>query len=97
MKVAYTGTYDSKNEAGPRAAGSGGTAESAYCHKESAQSYPAPTGYAEELTGITGVMDTDHQGHTGVLWFVNPWITKTILSSITSTTSGNALQRCIST
>jgi len=75
MKVAYTGTsYDSKNE--PGLGGSGG---SGYCHNEPAKSYPASTGYAEELTGLTGY------GDSGVLWFVNPWITTTILESTGTT------------
>jgi hypothetical protein len=82
MKVAYTGTYDSKNEPGVATA-SGGTFQpnSGYCHLENATTYPAPAGYAEELTGISGVTDTDKQGHTGVLWFMNPWITATTSSS----------------
>jgi len=69
MKVAYQGTFDSKNEAGPVAAGSGGsgTVAQGYCHQESVQSYPAPTGYAEKLT-VSGLSDNN-------LWFVNPWIT----------------------
>jgi hypothetical protein len=75
MKVAYTGGFDSKNEPGPVADGSGGTVTAGYCHNEAARAYPAGPGYAEELTGIKGVTDTDKAGHTGVLWFVNPWIT----------------------
>jgi len=79
MKVAYyassSGGFDSKNEPGPVADGSGGTVGTGYCHNEIAQPYPAAAGYAEELTGISGVTDTDKAGHTGVLWFVNPWIT----------------------
>jgi len=70
MKVAYTGTYDSAKE--PGLGGSGG---SGYCHSEPAKAYPAGIGYAEELTGLTGY------GDSGVLWFVNPWITSTILES----------------
>jgi hypothetical protein len=73
MKVAYqvnsTGGYDSKNEKA-----SGGSGGSGYCHSESSQPYPAAAGYAEKLTGITGVT-----GNT--LYFVNPWITETILES----------------
>jgi len=82
MKVAYqsiSGGYDSKNEPGPVAGGSGGTVSSGYCHSELSQNYPAGTSYAEKLTGITGV------GVTGnTLYFVNPWVTESILSSITS-------------
>ena len=74
IRVAYQGTYDSKNEAGPRAAGSGGSSGAAYCHSESVQSYPASPGYAEELTGISGVTNN-------ILWFLNPWITQTIMNS----------------
>jgi len=68
MKVAYQGTFDSKNEPGPVAGGSGGTGGTGYCHTESSQPYPAGVGYSEKLTGISGVT-----GNT--LWFVNPWIT----------------------
>ena len=87
IKVAYTGTLDSRNEPGPMAAGSGGTgggASAGYCHTETSQPYPAGTGYAEKLTGITGY------GDSGVLWFVNPWITygpsdsHSILTSVNS-------------
>jgi len=70
IKVAYQGTYDSENE--PAAGGNGG---SAYCHHETSQPYPAPPGYAEKLTGITGA------GDGGVLWFMNPWVTQTIMNS----------------
>jgi hypothetical protein len=70
MKVAYTGTYDSKNE--PL---NGGTQANGYCHTEATEAYPAPAGYAEKLTGITGY------GDSGVLQFVNPWITSTILEN----------------
>jgi hypothetical protein len=64
MKVAYTGTFDSAKEIA--AGGSGGTG---YCHTESSEPYPAGPGYAEKLTGVTGY------GDSGVLWFLNPWIT----------------------
>jgi hypothetical protein len=77
MKVAYqsiSGGYSSKNE--PGLGGSGGTG---YCHEEPLQSYPAASSFAEELTGITGVGVTSN-----TLYFVNPWITKSILTSITS-------------
>jgi hypothetical protein len=70
MKVAYQGTDDSKNE------GSGGS----YCHTEPSQSYPAPSGYKEVLSGITGVTG-------GSLTFVNPWITNTILQHGESTST----------
>jgi hypothetical protein len=69
MKVAYTGTLDSKNEPGPVAGGSGGTTGTGYCHSETSKPYPAAAGYAEKLTGITSY------GDGGVLWFVNPWVT----------------------
>ena len=79
MKVAYqkisSSGYDSKNEPGPVAAGSGGTVTTGYCHSEPAASYPAPSYDAEELSGITGV------GDGGVLWFVNPWVTNSIIQS----------------
>ena len=87
MKVAYqsiSGGYSSKNEPGPvqggnGVAGSGGTVQAGQCHSELPEPYPAGTGYAEELTGITGV---GVSGNT--LYFVNPWVTEPILSSITS-------------
>ncbi len=79
MKVAYqsvSGGYDSKNERGPVAGGSGGTGGAAYCHKEPLQNYPAASNYAEKLTNINGV------GVTGnTLYFLNPWVTKTIVQS----------------
>ena len=80
MKVAYQkisgGGYDSINEPGPVAAGSGGTVVSGvYCHNEPAATYPAPSYDAEKLSGISGVEDS------GALWFVNPWVTNTIIQS----------------
>lgn len=72
MRVAYTGTFDSKNEPGAVASGSGGTSGSGYCHLETAEPYPAGIGYAEELTGLKSGSTT--YGDSGVLWFVNPWI-----------------------
>lgn len=83
MKVAYqatgSGGYDSMNEPGPVASGSGGTtpSNSGYCHTENAQSYPAAAGYSEKLTG----MSSAGVGDGGVLWFLNPWITATTSSS----------------
>ena len=90
MKVAYTGTYDSKNEPGPIAAKSGGTgggASKGYCHTE-----PVGTGvgYAEALGSASNKIPGLPTSDNGVLWFVNPWITSTILNSITSTDTGNA-------
>ena len=76
VRVAYTGAspgYDSKNEPG---LGGSGTSATGYCHSEPSQSYPAATGYAEKLTGITGY------GDSGVLWFVNPWVTSGVLQSV---------------
>ena len=81
--------FDSANEPGPIAgipgvpgSGSGGTSGlPGYCHTETAAPYPAGPGYAEELTGITGLAS----GGT-TLWFVNPWITdgngKAVLDSV---------------
>ena len=80
VKVAYQGTssgYDSKNEYGPAHAGSGGSQTTGYCHNEPAQNYPAGASYAEELSGMSGV----HVGDGGVLWFVSPWVTLTILQN----------------
>jgi len=79
MKVAYqsiSSGYDSKNEPGPVAGGSGGTVSSGYCHSEPLENYPAASNYAEKLTGITGLAS----GTT--LYFVNPWITEQILQSV---------------
>ncbi|MGA2972698.1 MAG: hypothetical protein ABSE39_08775 [Candidatus Bathyarchaeia archaeon] len=68
VKVAYqqitSSGFDSSIE--PAAGGSGGTG---YCHTESSLPYPAGPGYAEKLTGLSGLQS----GST--LWFVNPWIT----------------------
>jgi len=97
MKVAYAGTgFDSRNEPGPVAAGSGGSNSgtgSGYCHTEKAEPYPAAAGYAEELTGLKS--GTTVYGDSGVLWFVNPWITggnsKAILSSSGTLYSGTTL------
>jgi len=86
VKVAYQGTgYDSKNEPGPVAGGSGGKAAAGYCHSETAQAYPASAGYAEELTGVNyaGVGDGD------VLWFVNPWVTQTTAGTAANGPTGN--------
>jgi hypothetical protein len=80
LKVAYqrippasSGYYDSKNEPGPVAGGSGGTVTSAYCHLEPLQAYPAASNYAEKLT-VSGLSDNN-------LYFVNPWVTESILKS----------------
>jgi hypothetical protein len=89
VKVAYQGAspgYDSKNEPGPVAGGSGGTVTSGYCHSEPSQPYPAGASYSEELTGINyaGVVDS------GVLWFVNPWVTQTIFGTASVQNPGGA-------
>jgi hypothetical protein len=97
MKVAYSGTgFDSKNEPGPVAGGSGGIKEgtgSGYCHTEQSEPYPAAAGYAEELTGLKS--GTTVYGDSGVLWFVNPWITggnsNAILTSSGALHSGTTL------
>jgi hypothetical protein len=83
MKVAYqlskSGGYDSKNE--PAA---GGSLTSTYCHKEPAAPYPAPSYDAEQLSGISGV------GVVGnTLWFMNPWVTNTILLTTQTATGGS--------
>ena len=79
MKVAYqkisSSGYDSINEPGPVAAGSGGTVSASYCHNEPVANYPAPSYDAEKLSGISGVGDGD------VLWFVDPWLTNAIYTS----------------
>ena len=69
MKIAYQGSFNSKNEPGV-APYSGGTypgPTSGYCHTESVAPYPAGPGYAEKIT-VSGLSDNN-------LWFVNPWIT----------------------
>ena len=73
--------YDSKNEAGPVAAGSGGTVTSSYCHQEPVQAYQAGSTYAEKLT-----VRSDVTG--GELWFVSPWVTQPIF--ISAQTNGPA-------
>jgi hypothetical protein len=91
MKIAYQGSFDSRNEPGPVASGSGGTHEGSgtgYCHQENTymgMTYPTPTGYAEELMGMSGAGVSD----SGVLWFVNPWITGTSSSSTDVMASAN--------
>jgi hypothetical protein len=83
IKVAYQGTspgYDSKNEPGPVAGGSGGSGGTGYCHKESSQTYPAGASYAEKLTTGTGGVGVG-VGDGGVLWFLSPWMTQTIFQS----------------
>ena len=70
MRVAYTGAKDSANEPlGGTPTGNG------FCHTENLQSYPAGPGYAEKLTGL------GTYGDSGVLYFVNPWLTNYILES----------------
>jgi len=70
MKVAYQGSYDSSHDYKGASGHTGG-----YCHNEPLQNYPAASNYAEELTGIGGLQ-------TGTtLYFLNPWITQTILQS----------------
>jgi hypothetical protein len=94
MKIAYQCSngptcgnpgYDSKDEPGAIASGSGGTTSSAYCHTESSSSTPKSE-QPQEFTGITyngsPILDS------GDLWFVNPWITQTILTNTCSTASG---------
>jgi len=49
-----------------------------YCHQEKETSFPAPTNYAEQLPNINGV---GVLGNPPTLYFVNPWITLTILQS----------------
>jgi hypothetical protein len=81
MKVAYQCTsancgssgYDSKNEPGV----TGKSGATGYCHTEPLVAYPAPSYDAEQLAGINGV----GVGDSGVLTFVNPWVTNTIFTS----------------
>ena len=78
MKIAYQGSspgYDSKNEPGPVAEGSGGTVTSGYCHSEN---------NAQEFTNVI----YSSVGDGGVLWFLNPWVTQTIFDSACSTANG---------
>jgi len=82
VKVAYQSLssqgYDSKNEPGPVAGGSGGTVGTGYCHTESTQKYPAGASYAEQLTGINYDSNVDDGG---VFWFLSPWVTQPILDT----------------
>ncbi len=74
MKIAYQGSsYDSSRDY----SGATGHTAGTYCHNETLQNYPAASNYAEKLTNIAGVT-----GNT--LYFVNPWITQTILNSAVS-------------
>ena len=81
MKVAYqatsSGGYDSSHD---YYGASGHTFPNGpYCHTETLQNYPAGAGYAEKLTFPAGVV-------TGTtLYFVNPWITSTILENTRTT------------
>lgn len=78
MKIAYQGQYDSEcdyqganKNVSPCSSNPG-----AYCHNEPLQPYPAPPGYGEKLTGISAV------GDGGVIYFLNPWSTDTILGTV---------------
>ncbi|MGA8905907.1 MAG: hypothetical protein WB661_12975 [Candidatus Bathyarchaeia archaeon] len=74
MKIAYQGsTYDSSHDY----QGAPGHTSGTFCHNEPLQNYPAASNYAEKLTNINGVTGS-------TLYFVNPWITQTILSSAVS-------------
>jgi len=88
VRVAYTGAspgYDSKNEPG---LGGSGTSATGYCHSEPSQSYPAAAGYAEELNmGTSGY--GDKSGNNYYLWFVNPWVTQTIVGTAANGPTGN--------
>jgi hypothetical protein len=65
MKVAYQGGFDSSKEPSFTGKATG----SVYCHTEPVGTgFPVLPGYAEKLTGITGVTGS-------TLYFVNPWIT----------------------
>jgi len=83
MKVAYqtiSGGYDSSHD---YSNASGHTPTTTYCHNEPLQIYPAASNYAEKLTGISGV------GVTGnTLYFLNPWVTQTILGSTVNVDGG---------
>ena len=73
MKIAYQGSYDSSHDY----QGASGHTSGTYCHNETLQPYPAASNYAEKLTNIAGVTGS-------TLYFVNPWITQTILNSALS-------------
>ena len=90
MKVAYqctstskcscstTSGCDSKNEP------LGGSAGTTYCHTEPLVSYPAPSYDGEQLGSTSNPIYLSNGvavGDSGVLTFVNPWITNTILES----------------
>jgi hypothetical protein len=75
IKIAYSaasgsGGYDSVHDYSTASGHTAGT----YCHNEPLGTYPAPSNYAEQLT-VPGVPDG-----SGVLTFINPWITQMIFS-----------------
>jgi hypothetical protein len=96
VRVAYQSTsssgYDSKNEPG---LGGTGTKAKGYCHAEpqSTPTYPPGASNAEEVTGVTAWSQTLGKvaaiGDSGILWFVNPWVTQPILLTAANGPSSN--------
>jgi hypothetical protein len=83
MKIAYltnSSGYDSVHDYSNATGHTVGT----YCHNEPLQLYPAASNYAEKLTGITGVKSSSY---SNMLYFVNPWVTSTIIQSVISGTT----------
>jgi len=67
MKVAYQGADDSIHDY----SGASGHTAGTFCHNEPLGTYPAGSNYAEKLTIPVVTITRD----SGVLTFVNPWIT----------------------
>jgi len=70
MKVAYQGADDSIHDY----SGASGHTAATFCHNEPLGTYPAGSNSAEQLS-VPGVPDG-----SGVLTFVNPWMTQKIFS-----------------
>ncbi|HXZ90045.1 MAG TPA: hypothetical protein VEG61_03185 [Candidatus Dormibacteraeota bacterium] len=92
VRAAYQGSspgYDSKNEPGPVAGGSGGTVTSGYCHSEpvSVPAYPPGASNSEKVSGVK--VGGSLIGDGGILWFVNPWVTQSILLTAANGPTGN--------
>jgi hypothetical protein len=94
LKVAYQGTYDSKNEPGPVAgipgvpgSGSGGNSGSGttYCHKETLFNHAPGPGKVGQDGYPSNYAEKLTLGTYGTMYFVNPWVTEKILCSTDTT------------
>jgi hypothetical protein len=81
MKIAYQGADDSVHDY----SGASGHTAGTYCHNEPLQTYPAGSNYAEQLTLPTTTISRD----SGVLTFVNPWITLKFLQDAINCPGGS--------